>query len=410
MCRAVAFIDNPATVIHMKVSIHNYEGRLTGALRTLSRARTSSRNKDLIIRFKDHCLLTGLTKARAIRYIYYLIKISQWLGTDFESASRSDIESLVSKIQASPYAEFSKKELRITVRRFYKWLRETEDYPPEVKWISTKCKTRGRIILPEDLLTKEDVKKMSDAAISERDRAFVNVIYETGSRIEEILTIRIRNLQFDHYGAKLRVNGKTGPRRCRIISSVPYLTEWLNKHPFKDDPDAFIWLSSWKKLLSYSGAFTMLRRLAARAGVKRRVNPHSFRHACATHLANHLTEAQMNEYLGWVQSSKMASIYVHLSGRDVDKALLKLHGIQTDDQLEEKDILAPKKCIRCNTSNPASNKFCSLCGLPLDEKAGTEVIKQSLTRNQADTTLDKMLEDPEFRDVFLRKAREVLQN
>ncbi|MFX1562184.1 MAG: hypothetical protein ACFFDP_02625, partial [Promethearchaeota archaeon] len=137
--------------------------------------------------------------------------------------------------------------------------------------------------------------------------------------------------------------------------------------------------------------------------------PHSFRHARSTHLASHLTEAQMKEYLGWVQSSKMASVYVHLSGRDVDKAVLKMHGIETQSDQKQDHVLVPRKCVRCNTSNPASNKFCSLCGLPLDEKASTEVIEQSLTRNQADTALDKMLEDSEFREVFLRKAREVLQ-
>jgi len=314
----------------------------------------------------------GLSRARVIKYLYYLIKISEWLGVDFEKACRSDIEALVSKIQASPYVEFSKKELRLTVKKFYKWLRGTEDYPPEVKWVSTRCKSKGRAILPEDLLTQEDIKRLTDAARTARDRAFVNVLYETGSRIEELLTTRLRNVQFDRYGAQVRINGKTGPRRVRIVSSVPYLTAWLNEHPFKDDPDTYLLLSNRNDMMSYGGASTMLKKLAARASIKKRVNPHSFRHARATNLANHLTEAQMNEYLGWVQSSRMASVYVHLSGRDVDEALLKMHGIQTDDESGENNILAPKVCIRCKTSNPASNKFCGLCGLPLDEKASTK--------------------------------------
>lgn len=227
----------------MKVNIHNYESRLATALRSLNKAQTSSRNKELIIKFKDYCLLNGLTKARVIKYIYYLIKISEWLGTDFESAALPDIESLVSRILSSPYVEFSKMELRLTVRKFYKWLRATEDYPPEVKWISIKCKNRGKIILPEELLTQEDIKKMTDAAKNARDRAFVNVIYETGCRIQEVLTVRVRHFQPDQYGGRLHVDGKTGPRRVRIISSVPYLTEWLNQHPLKNNPDAFIWLS-----------------------------------------------------------------------------------------------------------------------------------------------------------------------
>jgi len=49
-------------------------------------------------------------------------------------------------------------------------------------------------------------------------------------------------------------------------------------------------------------------------------------------MANYLTEAQMNLYFGWVQGSDMPSVYVHLSGRDVDDAILKANGIITEDQ------------------------------------------------------------------------------
>ncbi|HDS45716.1 MAG TPA: hypothetical protein ENN68_06465 [Methanomicrobia archaeon] len=49
--------------------------------------------------------------------------------------------------------------------------------------------------------------------------------------------------------------------------------------------------------------------------MKKRVNPHNFRHSWSTHLASRLTESQMEEYSGWVQGSKMLSIYVYLSGR-----------------------------------------------------------------------------------------------
>jgi hypothetical protein len=44
-------------------------------------------------------------------------------------------------------------------------------------------------------------------------------------------------------------------------------------------------------------------------------------------MANYLTEAQMNAYFGWVQGSGMPSVYVHLSGRDIDDAILKANGV-----------------------------------------------------------------------------------
>lgn len=95
--------------------------------------------------------------------------------------------------------------------------------------------------------------------------------------------------------------------------------------------------------------------------------------------------------------------------KELALATITLKSCQHDWQSEEKDILAPKKCIRCNTSNPASNKFCSLCGLPLDQQAATGLIKDSLARKEADGILDKMLEDPQFRQTFLDKARELIQ-
>ncbi|MDI6799059.1 MAG: tyrosine-type recombinase/integrase, partial [Candidatus Aenigmarchaeota archaeon] len=115
-----------------------------------------------------------------------------------------------------------------------------------------------------------------------------------------------------------------------LFSSVPHLSNWLEHHPLKDNPDAPLWVSvgtrnSHKQLLYY-GLYQRLRRIAKRAGIKKKVNPHAFRHARATFLANHLTEAQMKEYFGWVQNSKMASIYVHLCGRDTDEAILKMYG------------------------------------------------------------------------------------
>lgn len=122
----------------------------------------------------------------------------------------------------------------------------------------------------------------------------------------------------------------------------------------------------------------------------------------ATYLANFLTDAQMKEYFGWQQGSKMAAVYVHLSGRDVDNALLKEYGIKNDNEKKE-SILKAKECLRCKQVNQATNKFCSRCGMPLDEESRTDVLKKGLERKTADDIMDGLLEDSEFREIFLRK-------
>ena len=60
------------------------------------------------------------------------------------------------------------------------------------------------------------------------------------------------------------------------------------------------------------------------------------RHSRASVLANYLTEAQMRQYFGWVQGSDMPRIYVHLSGRDIDKAVYKMYGMLGEEEEERK--------------------------------------------------------------------------
>jgi ribosomal protein L40E len=114
----------------------------------------------------------------------------------------------------------------------------------------------------------------------------------------------------------------------------------------------------------------MLRRRAEDAKIKKRVNPHMFRHSQASVLAEDLTEAQMNEYLGWKQGSKMPAIYVHLSGRNVDQKILELKGMKKQEKTAEAS--AVKGCSRCGHINPPTSKFCMKCALPLDLKAALE--------------------------------------
>jgi len=79
----------------------------------------------------------------------------------------------------------------------------------------------------------------------------------------------------------------------------------------------------------------ILKSVAQKAGIDKPINPHHFRHSRATDLAKKLTEAQLCQYMGWIQSSREAATYIHLSGRDMDKAILTLHGLAEEETEEE---------------------------------------------------------------------------
>lgn len=347
--------------------IYDYDRRLNNAIRNLKRSSLSSTKKEQILGFVDYSISEGIGEARVQKYIGQLVNISIWLGKPFERASEEDIREVVRKIKTSGYVDFTKAEHRIVLKKFYKWLRKTNDYPPEVAWLRPRGKISSTVKMPEELLTEDDIKAMIISAKTERNRALIAMLYESGCRIGEILPIRIKHIAFDNNGSVMSVDGKTGPRRVRLVNSIPYLKAWLNNHTDINNPESFVWIKSNGELMGYPRAVTVLKNAAKMAGIKKRIYPHLFRHTRATHLANHLTEAQMKEYFGWVQASEMAGVYVHMSGRDVDNAILSLNGIKTDEN-EERIPMAMQKCPGCKKENGATYRFCYNCGTDLHQE------------------------------------------
>jgi integrase len=389
--------------------IHDYKHRMELAVARLkANKKVSLNNRIKIFRFLDYLETQQIALPRRIRYIVDLTTFASMLPVDFEKVTRVDMEALILKHGRLQLADSTKSNFKVMVKRFYKWLKDPDDeeYPPEVKWIKATLKNNHKI-LPEELLTEEEVGALVKAAEWSRDKAFVSMLYDFGGRPGEILSLQRKNISFDQQGAVVVVDGKTGQRRERLILSVPFVAEWLNQHPSKNS-DAPLWIHSTQGChqdgivpMDYFAARKMLQRLGAKAKIKKRVNPYAFRHSRATNLAVHLTEAQMKEMFGWTQDSKMAARYVHLSGRDVDAALLRAHGLEKKPD-QEKPKLTVVKCVRCNLENSTIHSFCSRCGMPLDMKAALEL---EGARKRADDIMTRLIEDPEVQAVMRRRLK-----
>ncbi len=393
-----------------KVDLYNYPKRLETALAKVKEdSRICEDNQKTIASFAKIRLAKGSSHGRVAKVAYCMRFWAIWFGKPFSQATKDDLIGLIGDLETKNFAEYTKYDFKIVLKMFYKWLLgNDEEFPAVIKWLKPAIKNEKHK-LPEELLTEEEVLKMANATQNMRDKALVLVLYEAGCRIGELLSLQMKNVQFDQYGAVLRVTGKTGDRRVRIISSAPILGSWINIHPDADNPDAMLWHSSYGKYLknkikclSHGTVYEMVRELADKAGVKKKVHPHLFRHSRATSLAGKLTEAQMKEYFGWVQGSDMAATYVHLSGRDVDNALLKLQGLVKEENVEDEKMKV-KCCQRCKERNSPISTFCTKCGLPLDQELIMKVEKE---RQSSDDLMNKLMEDPEFRDIMMKKILE----
>ena len=120
-----------------------------------------------------------------------------------------------------------------------------------------------------------------------------------------------------------------------------------------------------------------MRKLGEKAGIRKNIHPHLFRHSRATHLARHLTESQLNQFFGWSQGSRMAQIYVHLSGRDLDPALLRLAGLKSEAEEAEGSRFTIRRCPRCGELNPPNEETCKRCGMILDLEKANQLLMAS---------------------------------
>ncbi|MCH9042422.1 MAG: tyrosine-type recombinase/integrase [Thaumarchaeota archaeon] len=347
----------------------------------------SVENVELIAQYDMEMVRQSIAIATRQKHLRTLLGLSRLLRKNWKSIGKNDIEKLVYDIMQN-YSDSSGKETNYSydhkkvLKIFFRWIKlgsrefiEVGD-PPETARVRMK-KVRDKIIR-EDLLTEDDISRLLFACgENTRDRAFIDCHYEGGTRPGEILSLQIKHVKFDKYGATLHVDGKTGPRTVRLVKSTPNLANWLSTHPFKDDPDAFVWINLLKnhygEQLNYPAARAMVNRRARIAHLEKRVNLNMFRHSEATNSAKFMTEAQLRKRHGWSPESKMPAKYVHMINADVDAAIFEHLGIKIQKK-EEKNV--PKICQICEMPNSPDSTMCSKCGKPLSLETAIEKEEQ----------------------------------
>ena len=357
----------------------------------------SENNVKLIVQYDMEMVRQSIAIATRQKHLRTLLGLSRLLQKDWKSVTKNDIEKLVYDIMQN-HADPSGKETNYSydhkkiLKIFFRWMKlgsrefvEVGD-PPETARVRMK-KVRDKIIR-EDLLTDGDISRLLFACgENARDRAFIDCHYEGGTRPGEILSLQIKHVKFDKFGSNLHVDGKTGPRTVRLVKSTPTLASWLSVHPFKDDPDAFVWIKLVKnhygEQLNYPAARSMVSRRAKIAHLEKRVNLNMFRHSEATNSAKFMTEAQLRKRHGWSPESKMPAKYVHMINADVDAAIFEHLGIETKE-IEEKSV--PKICQICNIPNSPESEICVKCGKPLS-------LEDAMGKDEQEKAEQKQLEE-----------------
>jgi len=384
--------------------IHRIEQRLQKQYQKLERENFCNENKKLIKKFARDLKVRGVSVFRINRYIQTLRVVHRWKDKPFREWNEEDIKDVLFEIENNGYRPQTINEFKKGLRMFFKWL-HGEDWDG-LKVLRGEKKDKRK----PDVLTEKEISKMIEAAENVRDKAIIALGYEAGLRIGELASIRWKNVVWTDWAAKIKVHGKTGERVIPVVMAASYLRQWMVDHPAYDirtgeiDPNALVFVringKDAGKPMSYQMFAKVIKKAAERAGIKKRVYPHILRHSRATVLANYLTEQQMNIFFGWVQGSDMPAVYVHLSGREIEGAIKKIYGLETE---EEEKRAKPKKCPRCNELNAPTARFCARCGLLLDEKERLKI--QMEEPEMVSELMEAVLKNP----ALLEKFREMLK-
>jgi integrase/recombinase XerD len=225
-----------------------------------------------------------------------------------------------------------------------------------------------------DLLTEQEVRTMLTACKSSRDRALISVLYESGMRIGELGELQWQHIKFDEYGIVINVDFKTGkPRFIRCVFSQPYLNEWYKDSRVNASDYVFSVMRKKNNKPTYEALYRQIQRIVKRADIEKKVTPHLFRHSRITHLLQQgMSESAIKLMMWGTLDTDMFSRYAHLTGQDVDDAVLELYNIKKKKNSEKEKVLEARVCPRCQTINGPTQRFCGYCAESLTQDAQEE--------------------------------------
>lgn len=310
----------------------------------------------------------GLSKRTIDNNIFILKPFIKWL--DGREVTDKTILEYLRSLKPKNYTDSTLYQYRAILKKFLSTFS-----PEQARNIKLKVKRKE----PPIILSQAEIELLIEECRNPRDKALISFLYESGCRKGELVSIRLENVTFTEFGATVTIpKGKTGSRTIPVVYSASYLRQWVESHPTKGGCDPlFCSLQEPFAQFSFSGLSHLMRTLKERTGIKKNLYPHLFRHSRASHLANQFTEQQLKQYLGWTAGSNMAAVYVHLSQRDIQDAVLKAYGIES--QSEDKNKFKVGRCPRCKEINPESSRYCGKCGMPLKD----ESIKQLETESDS---------------------------
>ena len=250
---------------------------------------------------------------------------------DYRTVTLEQLDQFAGQLREEGIQARSVARIQSGVRSFYRFLtleKEVEQDPTELLESPQIGKHLPEVLSVEEI---DSIINVIDVSKPEgvRDRAIIEVLYGCGLRISELCNLRISQLYLeDKY---IRVKGKGSKERLVPIEGVAIdrVREWLVTrmgYKVKPSEEDYVFVSLTRgSRLSRISLFVYIKDYAERAGIKKNISPHTFRHSFATHLLEGGANLRAIQMMLGHEDISTTEIYMHIDKSKLRTEILEHH-------------------------------------------------------------------------------------
>ncbi|SEM77461.1 integrase/recombinase XerD [Chryseobacterium taichungense] len=269
-------------------------------------------------------------------YIRDIKKLKEYAEEDLENVGPDTIryenlQEYIFNLSKQKFSERSQARWISSIKAFFKYLVEDEFRTDNPATLLEGPKLG--LYLP-DTLSLPDINKIISAIelnsdLGKRNQCIIEVLYGCGLRVSELIELKISNINFrEHY---IKILGKGNKTRfvpladytAKLLQS--YISEVRSKIKVTKRHEDTLFLNSRGTSMSRVIVFLIIKELTDKAGVSKKISPHTFRHSFATHLLQNGADLRyIQEMLGH-SSITTTEIYTHLKTEELRDVILTYH-------------------------------------------------------------------------------------
>lgn len=297
-----------------------------------------SENKDndaLIIRkyvqyLKLEKALAGNTQEAYMQDLEKLLNFLKAENIDFRKCTYENLQQFSAELHDIGIHARSQARIISGIHSFYRFLvlnNYIETDPSEL--LETP---KIGLHLPE-VLTVEEIDRIIEAvdmdkAEGQRNRAILETLYSCGLRVSELCNLKMSDLYFTE--GFIKVEGKGSKQRIVPISqrAIKEIRYWLiDRQAWRIKPgyEDYVFLARWGKGISRIMIFHLIKELADKAGITKKISPHTFRHSFATHLLEGGANLRAIQAILGHESITTTEIYTHIDRNRLRQEIIEHH-------------------------------------------------------------------------------------